>query len=39
MPGGAAITAGMALTIRPAAPTIAAWLWSPLRLLGTMSTA
>ena len=39
IPGGAAITAGMALTTRPAAPAIAAWLWSPLRLLGMMSTA
>ena len=39
MPGGAAITAGMAFTMRPAAPAMAAWLWSPLLLVGQMSTA
>lgn len=38
IPGGAATTAGMALTIRPAAPEIAAWLWSPSLLVGQMST-
>ena len=36
--GGAATTSGMAFTIRPQAATIAAWLWSPCSLLGTMST-
>ena len=33
MPGGAATTAGMALTTRIAVATRPAWLWSPLGLL------